>query len=105
MIFVAGRPWLTHLDLDAIVWLEDWLKKYPGTLMLISHDRDFIDGCCRRILHIENQSIRSYGGDYSQFERQRAERLALEQSIFEKQQRKIAHMENGVRPRKRRRKW
>ena len=86
-----------HLDLDAIVWLEEWLKKYPGTLMLISHDREFIDGCCRRIMHIENISIRSYSGNYSQFERQRAERLANEQSMFEKQQRKVAHMENYIR--------
>ena len=86
-----------HLDLDAIVWLEDWLKKYEGTLMLISHDRDFIDGCCRRILHIENQGIRSYSGNYSQFERQRAERLANEQSIYEKQKKKVAHMESFIR--------
>ena len=82
-----------HLDLDAIVWLEEWLKKYPGTMIVISHDRDFIDSCCRRILHIENNQIRSYSGNYSQFERQRAERLALEQSMFAKQQKKISHME------------
>ncbi len=86
-----------HLDLDAIVWLEEWLKKYPGTLIMVSHDRDFIDGCCRKIMHIENQQIRAYVGNYSQFERQRGERLANEQSMFEKQQRKIAHMENYIR--------
>ncbi len=86
-----------HLDLDAIVWLEEWLRKFPGTLVMVSHDREFIDGCCRRILHIENSRIRSYSGNYSQFERQRAERLANEHSMFEKQQRKIAHMESYIR--------
>ena len=86
-----------HLDLDAIVWLEEWLKKYQGTLLLISHDRDFIDGCCRRIFHIEQNGIRSYTGNYSQFERQRAERLANEQSMYEKQQKKRAHMESYIR--------
>ena len=65
--------------------------------MLISHDREFIDACCRRILHIENGRIRSYPGNYSQFERQRAERLANEQSMYEKQLRKIAHMETFIR--------
>jgi ATP-binding cassette subfamily F protein 3 len=86
-----------HLDLDTIIWLEDWLRKYPGTLILISHDREFIDACCKRILHIENCSIRSYPGNYSQFELQRGERLANEQSMYAKQRRKIAHMENFIR--------
>ena len=86
-----------HLDLDTIVWLEEWLKKYPGTLVLISHDREFVDACCRRILHIENKVIRNYTGNYSQFERQRAERLANEQAMHEKQQRKVAHMESFIR--------
>ncbi len=85
-----------HLDLDAIVWLEEWLKKYLGTLLMISHDRDFIDGCCKRMLHIENRQIRSYTGNYSQFEKQRAERLSLERSMFEKQARKISHMESYI---------
>ncbi len=86
-----------HLDLDAIVWLEEWLKKYQGTLILISHDREFIDGCCRRIFHIEHNAIRSYSGNYSQFERQRAERLANEHSTYQKQQKKAAHMESYIR--------
>ena len=76
-----------HLDLDTIVWLEGWLRKYPGTLILISHDRDFIDASCNRILHIENREVRGYPGNYSRFEIQRAERLANEQSTYEKQQR------------------
>ena len=86
-----------HLDLDTIVWLEEWLKRYSGTLVLISHDREFIDACCRRILHIDNNQIRSYSGNYSQFEGQRAERLANEQAMREKQQKKVAHMESFVR--------
>ena len=86
-----------HLDLDTIVWLEEWLKKYQGTLILISHDRDFIDACCQQIFHIEQGRIRSYSGNYSQFERQRAERLANEQSMYVKQQRKKTHMENYIR--------
>jgi ATP-binding cassette subfamily F protein 3 len=85
-----------HLDLDAIVWLEEWLKRYPGTVVLISHDREFVDASCKRILHIENQRIRSYSGNYSAFERQRAERLANEQSMRAKQQRKISHMEGFI---------
>ena len=85
-----------HLDLDAIVWLEDWLKKYAGTMIIISHDREFIDSCCRRILHIENQGVRSYSGNYSQFEKQRAERLSLEAAMYDKQQKRIAHMESFI---------
>jgi len=86
-----------HLDLDTIIWLEDWLQKYTGTLFLISHDREFIDACCRRILHIENKMIKSYNGNYSQFERQRAKALANDQAMYEKQQRKIVHIENYIR--------
>ena len=86
-----------HLDLDAIVWLEEWLKKYPGTLILISHDRELIDGCCRQIFHIEGDRIHCYPGNYTQFERQRAEKLANERSLYEKQQKKAAHMENYIR--------
>ena len=86
-----------HLDLDAIVWLEEWLKKYQGTLILISHDRELIDGCCRQIFHIDGNRIHSYPGNYSQFERQRAEKLASERSLYEKQQKKAAHMESYIR--------
>lgn len=86
-----------HLDLDAIVWLEEWLKRYPGSLIVVSHDRDFIDACCSRILHIENNRIRSYPGNYSHFERQRAALLESQQALHASQQRKIAHMENYIR--------
>ncbi len=85
-----------HLDLDAVMWLEDWLHGYRGTLLMISHDRDFLDAICGRILHIENKRIRSYSGDYSQFERTRAEVLANEQAAFAKQQRAIAHMQSYI---------
>ncbi|TDG15276.1 ATP-binding cassette domain-containing protein [Seongchinamella unica] len=86
-----------HLDLDATLWLQQWLQQYPGTLLMISHDRDFIDATCERILHIERQQIASYKGNYSQFEAQRAERLANQQASFEKQQRRIAEIDDFVR--------
>lgn len=86
-----------HLDLDAVIWLEQWLAAYPGTLVLISHDRDFLDACVSHVLHIEQQRITLYAGGYSDFERQRAERLSQQQSMFERQQREIAHMEDYVR--------
>ena len=85
-----------HLDLEAVIWLEKWLKSYRGTLLLISHDRDFLDRCINRIAHVEQQSITLYQGNYSAFEAQRAERLALQQSSFEKQQRQIAHMSSYI---------
>ncbi|MFX8676683.1 ABC transporter ATP-binding protein, partial [Acinetobacter baumannii] len=75
-----------HLDLDAILWLEDWLKAYEGTLILISHDRDFLDAITDHILHIENQELTLYTGNYSTFETTRSERLAQQQQAFEKQQ-------------------
>ncbi|MGI9317358.1 MAG: ABC-F family ATP-binding cassette domain-containing protein [bacterium] len=86
-----------HLDLDAVVWLEDWLKTYRGTILVISHDRDFLDGMCTRILHIENSAIRSYAGNYSAFEKTRGERLAADRSTYQKQQRAINHMQDYVR--------
>ena len=73
-----------HLDMDAILWLEEWLKRYPGTLLLISHDRDFLDNTVENIAHIEQQDI-TYRGNYSAFERIRAERLAQQQAIHERQ--------------------
>ena len=75
-----------HLDLDAELWLEQWLQRYRGSLLLISHDRDFIDSVCAGIVHIEHQKLTSYTGNYSAFERQRAERLAQQQASYEKQQ-------------------
>ena len=82
-----------HLDLDAILWLEDWLRSYPGTLLLISHDRDFLDAVVEHIVHVEGQKLNLYRGGYSQFERTRAERLAQQQSAFEKQQAQREHMQ------------
>ena len=85
-----------HLDLDATLWLEQWLKAYPGTLLIISHDRDFIDNVVERIVHIERQQAVAYKGDYSSFERVRAERLALQQASFEKQQKRRKDVEAFV---------
>lgn len=86
-----------HLDLDATLWLQQWLQQYPGTLLMISHDRDFIDATCERILHIEQQQLFPYKGTYSDFERRRAERLANQQASFEKQQRRIGEIDDFVR--------
>jgi ATP-binding cassette, subfamily F, member 3 len=85
-----------HLDLDAVYWLENWLRDYRGTLLLISHDRDFLDAVVNNVLHIEQQTITLYRGGYSDFERQRAEKLALQQAMFEKQQRKVAHLHSYI---------
>ncbi len=85
-----------HLDLDAVLWLEDWLKKYPGTLLLISHDRDFLDSVMTHIAHIEHQSMTLYSGNYSQFERVRAEQLAQQQVLYERQQQEIKHIQSFI---------
>jgi len=85
-----------HLDLDAVIWLERWLKSYQGTLILISHDRDFLDPVVGKILHIEQQSIFEYTGNYSSFEIQRATKLAQQQSMFENQQQKVAHLQSFI---------
>ena len=81
-----------HLDLDAVLWLEDWLRRYPGTLLLITHDRDFLDAIADTIVHVDARKLTAYSGNYSQFERQRAAALALQQSAYAKQQRQIAHL-------------
>jgi ATP-binding cassette subfamily F protein 3 len=81
-----------HLDLEAVLWLEQWLKRYQGTLLLISHDRDFLDACVEGVVHLDDRKLVFYRGNYSAFERQRAERLAQQQALFEKQQREIAHL-------------
>jgi ATP-binding cassette, subfamily F, member 3 len=86
-----------HLDLDAVLWLEQWLRDYRGTLILISHDREFLDACVSHVAHIENQRLTLYSGGYSDFERQRAERLSQQQALFDRQQREIAHIENFIR--------
>lgn len=85
-----------HLDLDAVMWLENWLKAYKGTLLLISHDRDFLDAIVNHIAHIELQTLLLYKGAYTQFERQRAEKMALQQAMYEKQQRKVAHLHSYI---------
>ena len=85
-----------HLDLDTIIWLESWLKAYRGTLLLISHDRDFLNNICTHIAHLEHQAITLYTGNYSAFERIRAERLANQQAEYIKQQRNIKHIESYI---------
>ena len=85
-----------HLDLDAIIWLEDWLKRYPGTLIIISHDRDFLDGIVNVIVHIDERKLKRYSGNYSAFERQRAAHLVLQQAAIEKQQRARAHLQSFI---------
>ena len=81
-----------HLDLDAVLWLEDWLGRYPGTLLLITHDRDFLDGVVDGIVHVNARKLTTYTGNYAQFERERAQQLALQQATYDKQQRQVAHM-------------
>lgn len=85
-----------HLDLDAVIWLEGWLKGYRGTLLLVSHDRDFLDAVTGQILHLDGRVLTLYSGNYSAFERQRAERLAQQQCARERQQREIAHVRRFV---------
>ena len=85
-----------HLDLDAVIWLQSWLIQYPGTLILISHDREFLDAVVKHIAYIENSTLTLYTGNYTAFEKIRAERLAQQQSAYEKQQREKAHMQKYV---------
>jgi len=85
-----------HLDLEAVIWLEKWLRSYPGAMLLISHDRDFLDRCVTHIAHIEQQRLNLYTGNYSAFERIRTEQLAQQQSAHEKQQSQIEHMNSYI---------
>jgi len=85
-----------HLDLDAVIWLEKWLKSFQGTLILISHDRDFLDPVVDKIIHIEQESMFEYTGNYSSFERQRAVRLSQQQAMYESQQQRVAHLQSFV---------
>ena len=85
-----------HLDLDAVIWLEKWLHQYQGTLILISHDRDFIDSIVDKIIHIEQNKLFEYTGNYTSFERQRAEKLMQQQSSYEKQQVQMDHMQSYI---------
>jgi ATP-binding cassette subfamily F protein 3 len=85
-----------HLDLDALVWLEAWLQRYQGTLIVISHDREFLDAVTNVTLHIENQKLTRYGGNYSAFELLRAQQLEQQQAAFARQQDKIAHLQKFI---------
>jgi ATP-binding cassette subfamily F protein 3 len=86
-----------HLDLEATLWLQEWLQRYEGTLLLISHDRQFLDEVVQGIISYENKKLISYSGNYTQYERQKAERLAQQQAAYEKQQERKAHIEDFVR--------
>ncbi|MEQ1651066.1 MAG: ABC-F family ATP-binding cassette domain-containing protein, partial [Hyphomicrobium sp.] len=86
-----------HLDLEAILWLEQYLARYPGSILLVSHDREFLNACVNRIAHVHDCTIDTYTGDYDDFERTRAERIAQQNQAFERQQEKISHMEDFVR--------
>jgi len=85
-----------HLDLDALVWLEAWLKKFEGTMLVISHDREFLDAVTNVTLHIDSAKLVRYGGNYSKFEDMRAEQMELQQNAFSKQQDKIAHLQKFI---------
>ncbi len=85
-----------HLDLDALVWLEAWLQRYEGTLLVISHDRDFLDAVTRVTLHLSGAQLTRYGGNYSTFEDLRAEKLSLQLAAHQKQQDKIAHLQDFI---------
>ncbi|MDR2335267.1 MAG: ATP-binding cassette domain-containing protein [Burkholderiaceae bacterium] len=94
-ILLLDEP-TNHLDLDALVWLEAWLKRYPGTLVVISHDREFLDAVTDATLHIEHAKLTRYGGNYSKFEELRAQQLVLQQSAYERQQDKINHLQKFI---------
>ena len=94
-ILLLDEP-TNHLDLPAILWLERWLKRYEGILLVVSHDRDFLDQICTRIAHIENQTISLFTGNYSQFETLRAQQLALQQAMYVRQQKQIKHIQSYV---------
>ena len=85
-----------HLDLDAVLWLEQWLLKYPGTLLMISHDREFLDGLSTHTLHLHEGRAKLYVGDYTSFERQRAEHLRQQQIAHEKEQVERAHLQSFI---------
>ncbi len=94
-ILLLDEP-TNHLDLDAVIWLQEWLCKYTGTLLLISHDRDFLDSIANHIVHIEQNKAVIYTGNYSAFEKMRAEKLAQQQSAYIKQQKEIEHIQSFI---------
>ena len=85
-----------HLDLDAVIWLQDWLQSYPGTLLLVSHDRDFLDDLVTHVLNIERGKVSLHTGNYSDFERRRAEILSQQQSSFDRQQRELKRVQGFI---------
>jgi ATP-binding cassette subfamily F protein 3 len=94
-ILLLDEP-TNHLDLPAILWLERWLIAYEGILLVVSHDRDFLDQVCTRVAHFENEAITLFTGNYSQFEAQRAEQLAQQQAMYARQQKEIKHIQSYV---------
>jgi ATP-binding cassette subfamily F protein 3 len=94
-ILLLDEP-TNHLDLPAILWLERWLKRYEGILLVVSHDRDFLDQVCTRVAHIEHEKVNLFTGNYSQFEALRAEQLAQQQSMYALQQKQIKHIQSYV---------
>ncbi len=94
-ILLLDEP-TNHLDLPAILWLERWLKSYEGILLVISHDRDFLDAVCTRIAHIEKNQLRLFTGNYSDFEKLRSAQLALQQAMYAKQQKQVKHLQSFV---------
>ena len=94
-ILLLDEP-TNHLDLEAVLWLESWLKRYEGTLLLISHDRDFLDATVRAICHLESKSLKLYSGNYADFERQRAANLERQQAAYDRQQREAAHLQSFI---------
>jgi ATP-binding cassette subfamily F protein 3 len=94
-LLILDEP-TNHLDLDALVWLEAWLKRYMGTMVVISHDREFLDAVTDVTLHIEHAKLNRYGGNYSAFETLRSQQLELQQASFSKQQDKIAHLQKFI---------
>lgn len=95
-ILLLDEP-TNHLDMEAVLWLEQWLNRYQNTLLLISHDRDFLNAVCDHIIHLHQQDMTLYTGNYDDFERMRAEKMLQQQSAYTKQQAEIAHMEDYVR--------
>ncbi len=94
-ILLLDEP-TNHLDLEAIIWLESWLKRYQGIVLLISHDRDFLNSVCNQIINIENNQLTQYTGNYDSFEQVRAEKLNQQQSQYQSQQRQIKHMQKYI---------
>ena len=94
-ILLLDEP-TNHLDLEAIIWLEVWLKSYTGIVLLISHDRDFLNSICNQIINIEHNDLTQYTGNYDSFEQIRAEKLNQQQSQFESQQRQVKHMQKYI---------